>query len=101
MTVGTTPRGEDDAVSTEPADEASAVQDADERSSAGMGLLTEGVPLALLADLADPAGPASPAILEDEGLPEVAWWDDADRADDGADDRAQDDADDPDDAAAQ
>ncbi len=39
-----------------------------------MSLLGEHVPLALLADLAEPSGPQSPAILEDEGLPDVAWW---------------------------
>lgn len=39
-----------------------------------MELLHEHVPLTLLADLADPAGPASPEILEEEGLPDVAWW---------------------------
>lgn len=92
MTVGTTPRGEDDATSAQPDDEVSAAS-ADEGTSAGMGLLTEGIPLALLADLADPDGPASPVILEDEGLPEVAWWDDADRAEgdeaDEADDAAR------------
>ena len=89
MTVGTTPRGEDDAMSAQPEDEASATS-VDEGASAGMGLLTEGVPLALLADLADPDGPASPVILEDEGLPEVAWWDDADRVEDAGPDEADD-----------
>lgn len=44
-----------------------------------MDLLHEHVPLTLLADLTDPAGPASPDILEEEGLPEVAWWEGADR----------------------
>ncbi len=39
-----------------------------------MRLLSEHVPLTLLADLAQPTGPDSPEILEDEGLPEVAWW---------------------------
>lgn len=39
-----------------------------------MRLLGEHVPLALLADLADRDGPPSPVILEDEGLPEDAWW---------------------------
>lgn len=53
-----------------------AVEQADtEASEEVMSLLAEGVPLALLADLASPEGPESPAILEDEGLPEVAWWD--------------------------
>ncbi len=52
-----------------------------EASAEVMSLLAEGVPLTLLADLANPDGPASPAILEDEGLPDVAWWD---AEDDGA-----------------
>lgn len=51
-----------------------------------MSLLSEHVPLALLADLAIPEGPASPQILSEEGLPEVAWWEggDAAEAEDGA-----------------
>ncbi|WP_250444069.1 hypothetical protein [Actinotalea sp. C106] len=46
----------------------------DEASQEVMSLLSQHVPLALLADLAVPSGPASPQILEDEGLPDVAWW---------------------------
>lgn len=76
--------GNDDAMTglePEPA-AVEAVEQADtEHSAEVMSLLAEGVPLTLLADLANPDGPASPAILEDEGLPDVAWWD-AD--DDGA-----------------
>jgi hypothetical protein len=46
-----------------------------ERASAeAMGLLSEHVPLTLLADLAHPEGPRSPEILRAEGLPKVAWW---------------------------
>jgi hypothetical protein len=46
-----------------------------EKASAEMmRLLGEHVPLTLLADLAERDGPPSPVILEDEGLPEVAWW---------------------------
>jgi hypothetical protein len=45
-----------------------------EASQEVMSLLSEHVPLALLADLAIPEGPASPDILDEEGLPEVAWW---------------------------
>lgn len=49
--------------------------EAQERTSEEvMGLLAEHVPLALLADLASPDGPISQAILEEEGLPEDAWW---------------------------
>ncbi|HEY3438217.1 MAG TPA: hypothetical protein VGK35_11075 [Actinotalea sp.] len=75
MVVEVTPRDGDGL--TLGADEAAvqAVEAADDEASAEvMSLLTEGVPLALLADLANPAGPASPEILEDEGLPDVAWW---------------------------
>ena len=39
-----------------------------------LDLLAEGVPMALVADLIDPAGPPSPVILEEEGLPDEAWW---------------------------
>ena len=46
-----------------------------------MSLLSEHVPLALLADLAIPEGPASPQILSEEGLPEVAWWEGGESAD--------------------
>ena len=77
MDVETEPREDGEAtmflVPEKPALEA--VESADTEASAEvMSLLTEGVPLALLADLANPDGPPSPAILEDEGLPEVAWW---------------------------
>lgn len=41
-----------------------------------MDLLAEHVPLALLADLAAKDGPVSQAILETEGLPTDAWWED-------------------------
>ncbi len=51
----------------EPVDEEQASVDV-------MRLLSEHVPLTLLADLAQPTGPDSPDILEHEGLPEVAWW---------------------------
>lgn len=70
--MGSVPRDEDAVTAAEPDDE---VTHAVEQASAEvMALLSEHVPLALLADLAEPAGPPSPAILEDEGLPEVAWW---------------------------
>ena len=39
-----------------------------------MDLLHEHVPLALLCDLTQPAGPASAEILEIEGAPDDAWW---------------------------
>ena len=51
----------------EPVDEEQASVDV-------MRLLSEHVPLTLLADLAQPTGPDSPDILEHEGLPDVAWW---------------------------
>jgi hypothetical protein len=62
-----------------------------EATAAGsvMHLLAEHVPLTLLADLAV-AEPRSEAILEDEGLPEEAWWepDDAPGDPDAAQDPA-------------
>lgn len=39
-----------------------------------MGMLAGHVPLSLLADLAMPDGPASREILDTEGLPQGAWW---------------------------
>ena len=66
------PRDGDAVTAVEPADEA--MHAVEQASAEVMALLSEHVPLALLADLAEPAGPSSPAILEDEGLPEVAWW---------------------------
>jgi hypothetical protein len=72
---------EGDAVAdVEPdAEEIRAVEEIDEQASVDvMALLGEHVPLALLADLAEPTGPKSPTILEDEGLPEVAWWEPTD-----------------------
>lgn len=40
-----------------------------------MELLSERVPLSLIMDLTAPAGPDSEAILDEEGEPEDAWWD--------------------------
>jgi hypothetical protein len=39
-----------------------------------MELLSERVPLSLIMDLTAPAGPDSEAILDEEGEPEDAWW---------------------------
>jgi len=39
-----------------------------------MELLSEKVPLSLIMDLSTPAGPDSEQILEEEGEPEEAWW---------------------------
>ena len=76
MVVEVTPREGDGLMSLEPEDSVlTAVEEADTDASAEvMSLLAQGVPLALLADLASPGGPASPEILQDEGLPDVAWW---------------------------
>ncbi len=58
-----------------PDAEGAAPEGGEEQASAEvMALLSEHVPLALLADLAQPEGPLSPKILEDEGLPEDPWW---------------------------
>lgn len=74
----------DPAAVPETAPEADAGTDADaeaqseEQASVDvMRLLSDHVPLTLLADLAQPTGPDSPDILEHEGLPEVAWWESA------------------------
>jgi hypothetical protein len=50
-------------------------------ADAVMDLLAEHVPLTLLADLAV-AEPRSEAILQAEGLPDDAWWEDS--AEEGA-----------------
>lgn len=74
-----TPREDDEAVTDLEPDAAAreAVEQADVEASAEvMNLLAQHVPLALLADLVSPDGPASPRILEDEGLPDVEWWQD-------------------------
>ena len=79
MQVGTTSGHDDETVTGLGPDRASteAVEQTDSAASVEvMHLLAEGVPLTLLADLASPGGPQSPAILEDEGLPDVAWWED-------------------------
>lgn len=46
----------------------------DQADAAVMELLSEKVPLSLLMDLSAPAGPDSEAILDEEGEPEEAWW---------------------------
>lgn len=51
-----------------------AAVDDPEADAAVMELLSEHVPLSLLMDLTAPAGPDSEAILEQEGEPEEAWW---------------------------
>ncbi len=50
-----------------------------------MDLLAEHVPLALLLDLAIPEGPASADLLQSEGMPDDAWWDDDPDAEPGTD----------------
>ncbi|KGM13940.1 hypothetical protein N869_07765 [Cellulomonas bogoriensis 69B4 = DSM 16987] len=55
-----------------------------EASAEVMKLLSEHVPLALLADLALPSGPESPQILQEEGLPDVAWWESQDEPEEPA-----------------
>ena len=59
-------------------------EDESARADRVAALLAGGVPLTLLADLADANGPVSPAILESEGLPDDAWWEDGGEASDGA-----------------
>lgn len=72
------PVPEDEAPREDAADDTTDAEE-QEASSEMMHLLHEGVPLALLADLASPGGPHSPDILQDEGLPDVAWWGEGDR----------------------
>ena len=62
-----------DAPDAPAADDAPEVTE-EQASADVMALLSEHVPLALLADLAQPEGPASPKILADEGLPDEPWW---------------------------
>lgn len=64
---------------TEPDEPMNGVPDVEKPPAPGdpdvvLDLLAEGVPMALIADLADPAGPPSPVILEEEGMPDEAWW---------------------------
>ena len=40
-----------------------------------MAMLSEHVPLSLLVDLTAPGGPDSRRLLDEEGLPDDAWWD--------------------------
>jgi hypothetical protein len=60
----------------------------DDAAAVVMDLLAEHVPLTLLADLAV-AEPRSDVILESEGLPADAWWEDDSSA--GPEPRAEDD----------
>ncbi len=46
-------------------------------------LLAEHVPLALLVDLLTPTGDTSADLLEAEGLPDDAWWQDGDGGEGG------------------
>ena len=62
----------DDAVQDAAGEQAEVTEE--QASAEVMALLSEHVPLALLADLAQPEGPASPKILADEGLPDEPWW---------------------------
>lgn len=70
------PEAEADAAEEAAGDAASEASEASEEQASVdvMRLLSEHVPLTLLADLAQPTGPDSPDILEHEGLPDVAWW---------------------------
>ncbi|MGN6303129.1 MAG: hypothetical protein ACTHN8_18775 [Angustibacter sp.] len=46
----------------------------DEVTEATKELLEEHVPLSLIMDLTAPDGPHSKEILDAEGAPEQAWW---------------------------
>lgn len=62
--------------SWQPGDDGESPRDASEAAPTEqvMDLLEERVPLSLLMDLAAPSGPDSHDILETEGAPEQAWW---------------------------
>jgi hypothetical protein len=66
------------AAAQQPAADAADVQpDAaggEDGESPVMEMLSEKVPLSLIMDLSTPAGPDSEQILEEEGEPEEAWW---------------------------
>lgn len=70
----TEPPDDAPAAETDATEAGSEVEREEQASADVMRLLSEHVPLTLLADLAQPTGPDSPDILEHEGLPEVAWW---------------------------
>ncbi|WP_448061301.1 hypothetical protein [Cellulomonas hominis] len=59
---------------TRPGDGAAEQVSDPEAAASMMDLLAEHVPLTLLADLAAVEGPGSAEILDDEGLPQDAWW---------------------------
>ena len=56
------------------ADDAPDVADVPDRAEHTKELLEEHVPLSLIMDLTSPDGPASQEILDAEGAPEQAWW---------------------------
>ncbi len=65
-----------------PADvPADAPVDGPEETQPVLDLLAEHVPLALLVDLVTPVATSS-EILEEEGLPDDAWWEPAPDAED-------------------
>lgn len=49
-------------------------QTADEAAEQTKELLEEHVPLSLIMDLTAPDGPHSKEILDAEGAPDEAWW---------------------------
>jgi hypothetical protein len=53
---------------------ATSASDVDEHAEHTKDLLEEHVPLSLIMDLSAPDGPASKEILDAEGAPEQAWW---------------------------
>lgn len=53
-----------------PADEGAGAPECE----AVMEMLADRVPISLIMDLAMPAGPHSQELLDEEGEPEHAWW---------------------------
>jgi len=64
---------------TERDAEATGEDSGDDETQPVKDLLAEHVPLALLVDLVTPEA-TSAEILEEEGLPEFAWWEQEDRS---------------------
>jgi hypothetical protein len=71
----------DDAVpEVDPAAGSTAAAPSDADTQPAKDLLAEHVPLALIVDLVAPES-TSAEILESEGLPDVAWWEQTDDSD--------------------
>ena len=68
----TSPQAGPDQMNAEQPDVAAPVSD--DGAEHTKELLEEHVPLSLIMDLTSPDGPHSKEILDAEGAPETAWW---------------------------